>query len=101
MTSIELLAAFDGQQALDLLVSLDAPPEVIFLDINMPLMDGHEFLSEYSKNSSNSSVVVMLTSSDQTVDIEKCMKYAVVLDYINKPLQVEHLVTLDAKLNEN
>lgn len=90
-SSIIVHSAYDGQEALDLLATLDSPPDIILLDINMPGMDGHEFLEEYTKKeyattAPNSSVVAMLTTSDQTIDRDKCMTYPFVKDYIIKPL---------------
>tara|TARA_Y100001978_G_C23275181_1_gene237708 strand:+ start:72 stop:458 length:387 start_codon:yes stop_codon:yes gene_type:complete len=96
--SINVIQAYDGLEALKYLGKLDSPPEVIFLDINMPRMDGHEFLKEYAKAGFESTVVVMLTSSDQERDREQTEFYDYVLDHFPKPLsreqleQLEHLV---------
>jgi len=60
-----VLQAYDGQEALEVLKDLDTQPDVIFLDINMPRMNGHEFLEEYSKWDKCSVVIIMLTSSDK------------------------------------
>ncbi|MBO6919505.1 MAG: response regulator [Rhizobiaceae bacterium] len=70
----------------------NAPIDVIFLDINMPRMDGFEFLeAAYSEfgNSFAKMVVVMVTSSLDPRDLEKSKKFGVIRDYINKPLSVE------------
>ena len=90
-SSIAMHSVYDGQEALDLLATLESPPEVIFLDINMPGMDGHEFLVEYEKRRENSSVVVMLTTSDQASDKERCLAYSFVKEYIMKPLESNDL----------
>ena len=67
--------AMNGQEALDFLTSKEncgqsendyTQPELIFLDINMPVMDGWEFLEEYNKlddNQKGKVVLVMLTTS--------------------------------------
>lgn len=82
-----VLQAYDGQEALELLDSVDQQPEVIFLDINMPRMNGHEFLEAYNKREGNgAAVVIMLTSSEQKEDKEKSMAYKCVKSYIAKPL---------------
>jgi CheY-like chemotaxis protein len=63
-------------------------PELILLDINMPVMDGFEFLEEFEKipNKSNNKIaIVMLTSSDDKRDVEKASQYSVA-GYLNKPL---------------
>ena len=89
--SITIHKAYDGQQALTMLKNLDEAPDAILLDINMPGMDGHEFLQEYSKNSQTSSVIAMLTTSDQVSDREKCLRYSFVKKYIVKPLEANDI----------
>lgn len=93
---IKVIAAYDGQEALDILQETDDHPQVIFLDINMPRMNGHEFLEKYSEifGEKNCSVVVMLTSSDQQNDKDKSMAHKAVVEYFTKPLSVEAVVTL-------
>ena len=89
--SITVNKAYDGQEALNLLEGLDVIPEVIFLDINMPGMDGHEFLTEYAKTYQPSSVIAMLSTSDQVSDKEKCLGYSFVKEYIVKPLDASDI----------
>lgn len=84
--NINILQAHDGQEALEVLDDLDRQPDVIFLDINMPRMNGHEFLAEYSKRDDQSVVIAMLTSSDQARDKEQAMKYECVKKYFLKLL---------------
>ncbi|MCX2742959.1 response regulator [Mangrovivirga sp. M17] len=72
-------------------------PEVIFLDIDMPLMDGFQFLDEFEKLSEDTKgqcKIVMLTSSINPQDVNKSQKYSYVKKYINKPLSQENLETL-------
>ena len=72
-------------------------PEIIFLDIDMPLMDGFQFLDEF-ENLPNSirehCRIVMLTSSINSKDVKKSKRYANVKEYINKPLNKESLLNL-------
>ncbi|MCU0416478.1 MAG: response regulator [Cytophagaceae bacterium] len=69
-------------------------PDVIFLDIDMPLMDGFQFLEEFDKLSELIKAhckVVMLTSSLNPMDLQKAKKNKFVVKYINKPLTQDNL----------
>lgn len=64
-------------------------PEIIFLDVDMPLMDGFQFLDEFEKlseDTKNHCSIVMLTSSINPQDLNKAKKSQYVKKYLNKPL---------------
>ena len=72
-------------------------PEVIFLDINMPGMDGWDFLDEFSKIDYidiSDIKIIMLSTSSRTEDIEKAKKNVFVDNYTIKPLNYDNLVDL-------
>lgn len=79
-----------ADEALEYLKQKDCEKiDVIFLDINMPRMDGFEFLNAATEQLGESfvqSVVVMLTTSLTIEDRERSRKYSIVKAYINKPL---------------
>lgn len=71
-------------------------PQLILLDINMPVMDGFEFLDEISKLEErilNKIMIVLLTSSDSQKDMERAKKYNLA-GYLNKPLTEEKLTNI-------
>jgi CheY-like chemotaxis protein len=69
-------------------------PDVMFIDVNMPHMDGWQFLdrlNEFPKSALSKCRIYMLTSSIDQSDIEKAEGYSIVSALISKPLTVERL----------
>ena len=79
-------------------VASEVLPDVIFLDIDMPLMDGFQFLDEFEKLSEVTKKkcrIVMLTSSINPQDFSRSKKYDNVKLYLNKPLSHDSILKLE------
>ncbi len=96
---LKVEAVENGLVALEYLDS--NKPHLIFLDINMPEMDGFEFLSFIEKNDFiPESSIVMLTSSVLTRDKVKALEFSSVVDYIEKPMNREKMEAVLLKIVE-
>ena len=97
--SNEVLVALNGQRALDMLherceVQKVGCPALVLLDVNMPVMNGFEFLETYSQRLTNRRhpvVFIMLTSSQLDQDLVRAQQLPVT-DFLTKPLTREKLV---------
>lgn len=95
--------ASSSQKALTFLADqqlTDAPATLlIFLDINMPIMNGFEFLDQLRTHDLQhlTLVIVMLTTSTNDKDLDQVKSYPEVLTFLNKPLSEEKVeAVLDA-----
>ena len=85
------LQHLDAKLALRLLLEDNQRPDVIFLDINMPIMNGFEFLEEMMMHERLSSIpVVMYTTSNSNLQQEKA-KMLGASDFITKPSDINLL----------
>jgi CheY-like chemotaxis protein len=78
-------------------------PDFIFLDINMPRMNGFEFLDELKKKNENllrKIIIIMLTSSTDPNEEVRALNTGVVKEFINKPLETEMLNELLQKYSK-
>ena len=82
-----IFEAKDGETALALLDNCTTPFDLIISDLNMPRMNGFEFLATLKKNSEFKNIpIVIMSTSQNKVDLDKCYKFAI-SGYFTKPLQ--------------
>jgi CheY-like chemotaxis protein len=88
----------NGKTAIDYLVDIIASkqnfPEIIFLDINMPVMNGWDFLEEFEKLKDEivpMPRIFILSSTVDPEDYKRAKSFAAVDDFISKPLSKEFL----------
>lgn len=96
---IDMVSKSNGQQAIDYIKNaIDANevlPNLILIDINMPVMNGWEFIEAYQKLGIEMPVdLYILSSSVYENDIEKTKSYDSVKGFISKPLSMERLTEL-------
>lgn len=78
-----------------ILESPDNLPSVILLDLNMPVLDGWQFLDEFVKFSPSKEITVyILSSSIDIADHEKALQYKSVSNFYIKPVTQEYLLEI-------
>lgn len=104
----EIIEASTGINALNILthysLNRQEPPELIFLDINMPVLNGFEFLDtieQLSKGFNNRCRIVITSASENEVDRKKALSYKSVIGYLEKPVQEEALLELKEQVRLN
>ncbi|HEX8575078.1 MAG TPA: response regulator [Flavobacterium sp.] len=105
----EIITAINGQEALSYLSQEKIINEnkdnknniLILLDLNMPIMDGWDFLEEFGTQLAHQYTnikIILLSSSVDPSDIQKSKTYPIVLDFLPKPLTKETLNIIIEKL---
>jgi CheY-like chemotaxis protein len=99
---VDIHHAQDGVEALDYLGALKGQPlpDLILLDLNMPRMDGRQFLAEVKKIDAFASIpVVILTTSDVERDTVSAYRLGAA-GYIVKPVDVDQFIKIISVLEE-
>ncbi len=97
----EIEICVSGVQAIDYLNALqeanETAPDYIFLDINMPVMTGFEFMEALSQSLTDfisNSKIILLSSSVDPRDIEKAANYKTIIEFAPKPLTIDYIQNL-------
>ena len=87
----EVLYAHDGNEGRETARRLQ--PDVILLDLTLPIMDGYEVISRLKAEKPTKHIpIIVLTSADMSQDSERLLKQEGVADYIHKSVQDKELV---------
>jgi CheY-like chemotaxis protein len=105
----KILMFGDGEEALNFMIDNVGNnhdlPDIIFLDINMPIMDGFQFMEEYVKlkpRVGKKVTIYMVTSSVDPVDLDRAKQISEISDYLIKPINSGQLSEIiDALEREN
>lgn len=108
-----IVVAYNGLEAIDFFkkldsgeVSMESFPEIIFLDLNMPVMDGWDFFETFKGDFAHfeeKTKIFILSSSINPADIERAKNEKSIVAFLAKPLNAENLkkVINLLGLNEN
>ena len=108
--SNEIITSQNGEEALSYFNTIKytnnknkqiPQPQLIFLDLNMPVMGGWEFLDHFNSeefSEFNTIKVVVLSSTIDPEDLEKSKQYPMVIDFLSKPISQSMLEYLKNKL---
>jgi CheY-like chemotaxis protein len=101
---LTIITKTSGMEALEYIRSAPQRPELIFLDINMPIWDGWAFLLEFSrieKDLQDGIMIMILTSSRNPTDELRAKAWGFVSGFIIKPLSKEIMADILKKYFQN
>ncbi|MBR9918023.1 response regulator [bacterium] len=102
----KILVCKNGKEAYSTLKTMiqnsEKLPQVIFLDLNMPVWDGWQFLDEFTKIPIEQKITIfILTSSNNEEDIKRAERYSLTSNYLVKPIDQSHLKEILEALANN
>lgn len=93
-SSISIKAFYNGEDAYEYYKKTRCDCHVLLLDINMPQMDGWEFLKRLNDEQIEISQIYLATSSIAYSDIEKAKEYKSVKGYLTKPITKDKIIEI-------
>lgn len=96
--SVTCTVLSDATQALQKLINQEISPDVIFLDLNMPVMDGPQFLAAIKKSDGLQRIPVIIFSTSSHPGAIQITKDSGAADFITKPGNYYELVTILTRL---
>ena len=108
--SNEIITSQNGEEALNYFDTLKHTnteskfkkhPQLIFLDLNMPVMGGWEFLDHFNREAFSefkNTKVIVLSSTIDPEDLERSKTYPMVIDFLSKPITLTMLEYLKSKI---
>lgn len=98
----------NGQEAIDYLLDKSDKgsdlPDVILLDINMPILNGWDFLDEFVHWSTSKDIsipVIIISSTVHSVDTQRAMEYNCIKGFYTKPLSLDDMESMKEKIKTN
>ena len=84
-----ILEAVDGQQTLDII--FESVPDLVFLDLNMPIKDGKAVLNAIRQNTNLAAPeIIVVTANDTVADAVECIRLGAT-DFVTKPFEIERM----------
>lgn len=90
----ECTTSTNAREALNMLVTKQLNPDVIFLDLNMPIMSGLEFLKEVKMRSETQYIPIIIFSTSSNAATVKLTRDMGAVDFITKPDRFDKLVEI-------
>ncbi len=102
--SDDVKSVFNGREGIEwfsnhfkIKAPIEDAPQIIFLDLNMPIMNGWDFLQEYEMKYADrlpDTKVVIVSSTVNPEDFSRANKHSLVIDFIHKPMTIDGLTEL-------
>ncbi|MGL1887671.1 MAG: response regulator [Reichenbachiella sp.] len=91
---VEVVIFLHGEEAIEKLKTVEVLPDLIFLDINMPIMDAWDFIENFKEANVGDIPIYILSSSIDYRDIAKAENIGLIQDYLVKPLRKDRLIEI-------